>query len=193
MSAHARHLRAHLPALLLFSYHLSLRITWDVNFQEGSLQVRRSVNRIGREGMKVWEPKTTSSKRKIMLPKIVLDALEKRRICQEAERLKAGPIWHEQDLIFCSLHGEFIEPLSLMRTFNLLLTKAGLPHMRFHDLRHTAATLLLSKKINAKVVQEMLGHSNISMTLGTYGDILPSMQEDIEEKWDELFGDDQDD
>ena len=61
--------------------------------------------------------------------------------------------------------------------------------MPFHDLRHSAATILLSMGVNIKVVQELLGHSNISITLGTYAHLLPSMQQEVVEKWDDEFGD----
>jgi len=78
----------------------------------------------------------------------------------------------------------------LLRLFKKILQEAGIPHMPFHDLRHSAATLLISMGVNVKVVQELLGHSDISITLGTYGHLLPSMQQEVVEKWDDVFGGD---
>ena len=69
-----------------------------------------------------------------------------------------------------------------------MLKQAGLPHMRFHDLRHSAATIMLSKGTHPKVVQEILGHSQISVTLDVYSHVLPSMQEDVTRRWDDDFG-----
>ena len=71
--------------------------------------------------------------------------------------------------------------------FRNLLKEAGLPHMHFHDLRHSAATILLCMGVNIKAIQELLGHSDISITLRTYSHLLPSMQQEVVEKWDDLF------
>jgi len=76
--------------------------------------------------------------------------------------------------------------------FKKLLREAGLPHMHFHDLRHSAATILLSMGVNLKVIQELLGHSDIAITLGRYSHLLPSMQQEVVDKWDKVFGDEDD-
>ena len=75
----------------------------------------------------------------------------------------------------------------MVERFQKLLKEAGLPHLRFHDLRHSAATILLSMGVHAKVVQELLGHSNISMTMDIYSHVVPSLQKDAMDKWDDLF------
>jgi integrase len=82
----------------------------------------------------------------------------------------------------------YLRPDRVRRQFQQLLADAGLPHMRFHDLRHSAATILMSMGVPAKVVQEILGHANISMTLGIYSHVLPGMQDDAMGKWDDLLG-----
>jgi integrase len=71
--------------------------------------------------------------------------------------------------------------------FKSILKKAGLPDMHFHDLRHSAATLLLAAGVNAKVVQEILGHGDITITLGMYGHVLPNMQKEAMSKMDDLL------
>jgi integrase len=89
-----------------------------------------------------------------------------------------GSLWRENGLIFASEVGEPLDRRALItHRFKPLLGRAGLPQIRFHDLRHTCATLLLSKNVNPKVVSEMLGHSTIAITLDTYSHVLPTMQE----------------
>jgi integrase len=98
-----------------------------------------------------------------------------------------GLKWQENDLVFCNIYGNFLHPYRLYVMFNKMLEDAGVPRIRFHDLRHSAATILLSMGINIKVVQEILGHSRISMTLDIYSHVLPGMQEDAAEKISRLL------
>src|SRR5713226_5501431 len=102
-------------------------------------------------------------------------------------RLQAGPKWQENDLVFCNIYGNFLHPYRLYLMFNKVLDEAEVPRIRFHDLRHSAATILLSMGINIKVVQEILGHSRISMTLDVYSHVLPGMQEDAAARISKLF------
>jgi len=96
---------------------------------------------------------------------------------QAEERLKAGPDWQDNDLVFPNTFGRPTEATNLLhRTFKPLLERASLPPMRFHCLRHTAAPICLRKRVPAKVVSEMLGHSNIGITLQVYSHVLPDMQ-----------------
>jgi site-specific recombinase XerD len=95
------------------------------------------------------------------------------------EKLKAGPAWTEKDLVFCStVGGHLLSSRILFAQFKGLLQKAGLPGIRFHDLRHSSATMLLSIGVHPKVVQELLGHSQISMTMDIYSHVLPTMQQE---------------
>lgn len=89
--------------------------------------------------------------------------------------------------MFPDLHGGYFNPGYLDKLFARLLREAGIPHMHFHDLRHSAATILLAMGVNIKVIQELLGHSDIAITLRVYGHLLPSMQEQAVEKWDDVF------
>ncbi|MGH2510958.1 MAG: site-specific integrase, partial [Ktedonobacteraceae bacterium] len=97
-------------------------------------------------------------------------------------------IWANKDLIFTNAEGDYIGVTTVREAFNRVLKDAGLPHVRFHDLRHSMATILLSRGTHPKVVQEILGHSQISMTLDVYSHVLPSMQEDVTKRWDDDFG-----
>lgn len=82
------------------------------------------------------------------------------------------------DLVFCNTHGGFLYPAHLLEKFQKLLKDAGLPHMHLHDLRHSAASILLSMGVHIKVVQELLGHSQIGMTMDVFSRVVPSMQKD---------------
>jgi integrase len=165
-----------------------LALQWkDIDWSDGSLQVRRSVNRYVGQGFKVSEPKTKQSRRKIALPVFVLEALKEHRTRQLEERLQAGPSWEDHDLVFSNVYGNFFNPSHLGTDFHKLLKKAKLPMVRFHDLRHTAASLLLKMSVSPKMVQEILGHSDIEMTLGIYSHVLPGMHEEAMEKMDQLF------
>ncbi len=165
-----------------------LGLHWqDISFETMSLQVLRTL--VFGKGHKYIEnePKTASGRRKIILPQFAVDALKKHRILQLERRIKLGDAWVDRDLVFCNLAGDYFTFSSLDYMFQSLLKKAGLPHMRFHGLRHSAATILLTMGVQPKVVQELLGHSQISMTMDIYSHVLPSMQQDAMIKLDDLF------
>lgn len=165
-----------------------LGLHWqDVDFQSGTLVVRRSVGRYGKFGMVVSEPKTTRSRRQIVLPSFVLDVLRQHKEDWAELREKAGERWREMDIVFCNLYGDYIEATNLQGRFKQLLKVAELPNIRFHDLRHSAATLLLGMGIHPKIVQELLGHSSISMTMDVYSHVLPSMQHEAMSKLDGIL------
>jgi integrase len=166
-----------------------LGLRWsDIDLVRGSLQVRRSMNRVGKSGVVESSPKTAKSRRSIVLPRFVIEVLKQHRIRQAEARLKAGERWEDHDWVFCNIYGRFLEPVIVHRLFKALLKEAGLPQIRFHDLRHSAATFLLSMGVHPKVVQELLGHSQISITMDTYSHVLPSMQRDAMDKMDDWFG-----
>ena len=165
-----------------------LALRWsDIDFGEGSLQVRHTVNRAGKYGILEHAPKTEKSKRRIMLPRFVLDVLKKQRDHQDQLRLQAGSTWQDLNLVFSTDAGNFVEGTDLNRRFKRLLKVAGLPDMRFHDLRHSAATILLGKGVHPKLVQELLGHSQMSITMDRYSHVLPSMQRDMMKGLDDLY------
>lgn len=166
-----------------------LALRWsEVDLEGQRIQVRRTVDYITRYGYVETEPKTAAGKRLIALPYFVADMLKQHRLQQLEAKLKVGRAWEDRDLVFTDLHGGYFNPRYLGKLFDKILAEADLPHMRFHDLRHSAATLLLSMGVHVKVVQEILGHSTITMTADTYSHVLPSMQEDAMGKWDDEFG-----
>jgi integrase len=165
----------------------------DTNMEQGTLQVQRSLTRVPTamgSGYREAEPKTEKSRRSIALPDFAIVALIKHRERQEVIKQKAGEYWQEHDYVFCTSVGEHIHPgHHILEEFKKLLKKAGLPDVRFHDLRHSSATLLLSMGTHPKIVQERLGHHDIGTTMDIYSHVLPSMQEGAMKQMDTLFGD----
>lgn len=131
--------------------------------------------------------KTDASIRTIALPPTLVKALEQHRERQEAER-KAATNWTESGMVFTSRIGTPLSPESLTENFKTLLKKAVLPKsIRFHDLRHTCATLMIKQGVHPRVVMEILGHSQIATTMNTYGHVLPEVQRDAVNVLDRLF------
>jgi integrase len=164
-------------------------LTWrDVDLDTATVHVRQQLVRVTREGFSFSEPKTVKGRRAIALPEFAVAALRQHRRRQVEERVKASE-WSTLDLVFPNEVGKPEERQNLVRRhFHPILTRAGLPQIRFHDLRHTAATLLLSLGSHPKVVQERLGHSTIAVTMDVYSHILPTMQRDAAAKLDGLLG-----
>jgi integrase len=161
-----------------------LALKWqDINFATATLQVRRILSRVpskmSGKGFVETEPKTQKSRRSVVIAPFALEVLKQHRIHQLEAKLQAGPIWQDHDYVFCTSIGTHLNPSKdVLDQLKVLLKKAGLPDIRFHDLRHSAATLLLTEEVHPKVVQELLGHSSISMTMDVYSHVLPSMQQD---------------
>jgi integrase len=129
------------------------------------------------DGYALAEPKTARSRRQIVLAEVAIAALRRHRIRQLEERMAVGATWRDLDLVFTNeIGGPMDAPNLLRRRFYPLLKRAGLPRIRFHDLRHTAATLMLGLGEHPKVVSEMLGHSQIAVTLDLYSHVTPTMQ-----------------
>jgi len=155
-----------------------LGLRWrDLDFDRCSLQVRGSLQRLD-EGLVVTAPKTDRSQRQVTLAPIAVAALRRHRVVQAEERLGIGAAWQGGDLVFTNEIGRPIDSAALTRlSFRPLLERAGLPPMRFHDLRHSAATLLLQEGVHPKIVSEMLGHTRIGTTLDLYSHVTPTMQQ----------------
>lgn len=123
------------------------------------------------------EPKTKTSKRAVTLPNIAYVELKKH--LEQLERI--------QRFIFTTSTGGPISPRNLIRHFKKALPDAGLPDIRVRDLRHSHASLLLASGVNPKLVQERLGHSSIALTLDTYSHVIPSLQEEVARRMDDLM------
>ncbi|HEY6284837.1 MAG TPA: site-specific integrase [Ktedonobacteraceae bacterium] len=155
----------------------------DINLDTGTLQVRRLLSRVPSKmpgkGYVEAEPKTQKSRRSVVIAPFALEALKHHRERQLEAKIKVGRLWQDHDYVFCTSIGTHLNPTrDMLDQLKALLKKAGLPDIRFHDLRHSAATLLLSVGVHPKVVQEILGHSQISITMDVYSHVLPGMQQD---------------
>jgi integrase len=155
----------------------------DINLDAGVLQVRRILSRVPSKmpgkGYVEAEPKTQKSRRSVVIAPFALEALKQHRERQREAEITAGPLWQDHDFVFCTSIGTHLNPTrDMLDQLKVLLKKAGLPDIRFHDLRHSAATLLLSVGVHPKVVQEILGHSQISITMDVYSHVLPGMQQE---------------
>jgi len=122
------------------------------------------------------EPKTKKSRRTIRLTDATVRSLREHLGRQVAQIERMGDLYKDQGLVFASEVGMPMNPTNIRRrSFASLLSRADLPRIRFHDLRHTCATLLLSRDIHPKYVQELLGHANIVITLDTYSHVVAGM------------------
>jgi integrase len=166
-----------------------LGLKWeDADLETGTLQVRRTLSTATGEGFSFSAPKTVKGRRSIKLPASALSTLGRHREAQLEERRSVAGLWEDHDLIFTTQVGTPISRQDLInRCFKPLLRRAGLPNIRFHDLRHTCATLLLGRGVHAKLVQELLGHATIAVTLDTYSHVLPSMGNQTATAMEDVF------
>jgi integrase len=170
-----------LEALYLLTVTLGLRrgevlgLKWpDVDFDASTVQVRASLQRENGR-LELSETKTKGSRRPLPLLEFVAKALRAHRVRQHQERLVAGYRWQDMGFVFTTRIGTPVDPANLLDWFKRILKDAELPHIRFHDLRHSAASLLLALNVHPRVVMELLGHSQISLTMDTYSHVVPDM------------------
>ena len=165
-----------------------LGLKWsDLDWTSRRIQVQRQVQRRKGDGLVFCEPKSASGRRVIVLGKSTIEKLREYKNNQLKERILLGEKWQNYDLIFPSPIGTPLDPSNVLKEYKDCLKRAGLPNLRFRDLRHSAATLMLQQGVNPKIVSERLGHSDISLTLNTYSHVLPPMQEEAAEKMDDLL------
>ena len=164
-----------------------LGLKWnDLDWVKQTLKIERQLLRPDGDGVNFSSPKTRYGKRSIALGTKTIEILRKHHERQQAERLKGSEVWKEYGLIFTTSNGTPIHPRNLLRDFKKLLHDTGLPPFRFHDLRHTAASILLNQGIPVITVSRRLGHARASITLDIYGHLIPTMQNDVAELIDDL-------
>ena len=178
-------------------YHLAVKtgmrqgellgLKWsDLQWHNGTLLVQRQVQKIPRQGWSFLTPKTKAGRRAIKVGDATLQILRLHRERQEIEKSATGERWEEYGLVFTSKVGTPGDPSNLRLEFNRIISEAGLPKIRFHDLRHTAASLMLNHGVPVIVVSKRLGHSQPSTTLDVYGHLYHEMQNDAAKIMDEL-------
>ncbi|MBB4064750.1 tyrosine-type recombinase/integrase [Gellertiella hungarica] len=154
-----------------------LALRWkDVDFANGSISVRESAEQVGTE---VRYKETKSGKtRNVAMSVTVLEELKRHRLAQAEEQLRIGLRPDEESFVVAQADGRPLKPVSLTHEWTRLLARTGLPRIRFHDLRHTHASQMLSAGVHPKVASERLGHSTIGITLDLYSHVMPGMQAD---------------
>jgi integrase len=171
-----------------------LALRWaDVDVVKRTLTVTGTLQRVkhsdGTSTLERAQPKTKTSMRQIPLTVAAVDALKRHAQGQGQLRAVAGSEWIDTGLVFTNERGGAVEPRNLLsRSFAPLLSEAGIPHVRFHDLRHTAATLMAAQGVHTKVVSEMLGHASVGITLDLYSHVTPSMAQHAVTAMESLFG-----
>lgn len=157
-----------------------LGLKWeDVDLDRGRIQVQRTIQRVGKgNGLTEGEPKTARGRRQIVLPESAREALRRWKVRQLEDQMLHRTRWQQTGYVFTSTVGTATEPRRLKTDFAAHVKRLGLPPLNFHGLRHTCATTLLSRGVHPRVVQELLGHSSISLTLDTYSHVLPTLHEE---------------
>jgi integrase len=154
----------------------ALGLHWpDIDLESGTLTVRRALQRIEGE-FRFVEPKTRSSRRDVPIPAIAIAALHRHRARQREERLVCGSEWQDSGLVFTTATGRPLQGTAVTRDFQALLAQTGLRRLRFHDLRHACASLLLAQGAHPRVIMETLGHSRIDLTMNTYAHVIPALR-----------------
>ena len=133
------------------------------------------------------QPKTKSGRRAIAFQECCVASLRKHRAKQNEQRLRLGELWVDSGFVFTGQQGLSLHVNVLVVQFKRLIRQAGLPDLRFHDLRHTSATLLLAQRVHPKIVQERLGHADFAMTLNRYSHVTPDMQRSAADTLDAAF------
>lgn len=165
-----------------------LGLKWeDIDLARATLSVKRTLSRGTGGRFTYGVPKTTFGRRSIALPRSVVDSLKSHRVRQLEARLALDAAYQDHDVVFADVVGEPLHPNTLAYQFKRLCKLAGVPVIRLHDLRHTSATLMLANGEHPKIVQERLGHANISMTLDRYSHVTPQMQRDAANRLDDLI------
>jgi len=162
-----------------------LALKWiDIDWEQKTLKVRRSLSRtkdkddLTKSTLTLDTPKTKKSNRLVPIPEPLFERLKEYRTKQDKTKKIAGKLWNENGLIFCTDLGKPLEPRNFNRRFDSLIQKAGIHDISVHCLRHTYATRLLESNVHPKVVQELLGHSSITMTLDLYSHVVDNVKQE---------------
>lgn len=165
----------------------ALGLRWqDVDLEMGYLRVSKQLQRFNGK-LQLVEPKTKRSRRSLAMPSTITRGLSHHRSIQAGERQIAGSRWIETGLVFTTPIGTGLEGTNITKEFHRKLARAGLPQRRFHDLRHSCATLLLVQGVSPRVVMDVLGHSQIGLTMNTYSHVIPDLRREAARRMDDLI------
>ena len=164
-----------------------LGLRWqDVDLERGTLTIRYQLQRIDAK-LTLVEPKTKRSCRTVALPAMAVRALTAHQMRQESQKQFAGERWQDTGMVFTTGIGSMLDARNMLRDFYRVTRATGLQGLRFHDLRHSAATLLLMQGTHPRVVMDLLGHSSIALTMNTYSHVIPAMQREAANQMDSIF------
>ncbi|HUW66292.1 MAG TPA: site-specific integrase [Spirochaetia bacterium] len=167
-----------------------LGLRWqDIDFKTFRIHIKQTILPPLAKGepVVVSTPKTKKSKRTVTLPHSIIPDIKKHKTEQGKERISHSDIYQNNDLVVCRPDGTPLNPGSFSHQFGNLLDSNGLPHVRFHDLRHTHASRLLENGVDSKTISERLGHSDVGTTLKTYSHVSPKMRDKSAEVMDEIL------
>jgi len=165
-----------------------LALRWkDMDLELACIYVSHSLYKLDDGTIIIKEPKTSHSRRPVDLPLSLVILLRQHRIDREVQRLMLDKNLTEDDFVFSHTDGSPLNPSTVTHTFAKVAARAGMPHLRLHDLRHIHATMLLKAGTHPRIVQERLGHSSIATTLDIYSHTVPSMQKAAAERLDTLL------
>lgn len=191
----------HLEILFITALYSGLRqgelfaLTWnDINFEESYIDVNKTYRYIANVSLNgrssghssIQTPKTAKSIRKVPIPKFLTKMLIQYKKEQKLHKIRYADVYNDNNLVFCNDVGNYLVDSTVGRNFKIILTKSKIPLRKFHDLRHTYATKLFELGEEPKTVQELLGHSTVSITLNTYTHVLESVKEKAISKLDKL-------
>ncbi|MCM3180194.1 site-specific integrase [Cytobacillus horneckiae] len=160
-----------------------LGLSWeDVDFESRKLKINKTLYKITGEFL-LQSPKSYSSIRTIYMDDDLIRVLKKQKVKQNIEKMKFGTVYKEHNMVFAQETGEFINPTAVNQLFTRFIKQSKLPYIRFHDLRHTHATILLQMGVNPKLVADRLGHSSVKITLDIYSHVLPEMQQNLTDQF----------
>jgi integrase len=166
-----------------------LGLLWsDVDFTRSTITINRGLQRVkvnGKGKLVLRAPKTEHSRRTVHMSAAVAAALTAHRDREEVERLQAAGRWiAEPDFVFRTTVGTGCEGANVTKEFQKAVRAAKLPRMRFHDLRHSCASILLASGVQPLVVSKLLGHGSVTLTLNTYGHMMPSQNSEAADAMD---------
>jgi integrase len=164
-----------------------LGLAWDdIDFEQRTLTVRRTLQRVGGQ-LQLGEPKTTTSARTLTLPRELVGMLRAHRVRQLEDRLKAGELWEETSMVFTTHTGRLLEPRNVNHAFARAIDQAGLPRIRFHDLRHTAISQLIANGTPVTTAQKIAGHSRLSTTADIYTHVVQAQFDEAADRMGALL------
>jgi len=166
-----------------------LGLKWDdVNLRKGELTIKRALVRLITGGVVIGPPKTKKSKRTISIPTTALESLKKHKVEQDKEKEEYKDIYADDGFVFATPLGRWIDPNVFYHDFCRKLAKTNIPHVSFHTLRHSVATVLLERGVNLKIISDLLGHASVAITGDTYSHVTPKARQDTANVLDQIIG-----